>query len=176
MRDKEVIPIEKERSRGTGKENGGMSGRTKILLGITAVIVIGLIAAFLTITVTTTAAGENASFPFTTTYAVSFPEGETIAIGNTHILVLSYEDEMVADVDGDREKLVVGEDRTISPRHARVTMLGIPIMDTDFQIVLHYTGVRDNRAYFDLVVKTEKQFPDYLLSRLLPKEIDARPV
>lgn len=176
MKDKEVIPIGKEHSDSKGKESGGMGTGTKIVLGIIAIVIVLLVAAFLTITVTTTSVPESASFPYTTTYAVSFPEGETIAIGNTRILVLSYNNEMVADVDGEREKLVIGEDRVIAPRHARVTTLGIPVLDTDFQILMKYKGTRENRAYFDLVVKTEKQFPDYLLRRLLPKEIDARPI
>lgn len=175
MRENEVITIEIERPESKGKENSGMSAGTKIAIGVIALIIIILVAAFLTISVTTTTAPESAGFPYTTTYSVTFPEGETITIGNSHILVLSYNNEMVGDVDGDREKLVVGEDRIIAPRHARVTTLGIPILDTDFQIIMKYKGASDNRAFFDLIVKTEKQFPDLLLRRLLPKEIDARP-
>ena len=176
MSNNEVIAIENDRPEGKGKESGGMGMKTKIIIGIIAAVIIVLVAAFLTITVTTTTAPDSAGFPYTTTYGVSFPEGESITIGNSQFLVLSYNNEMVADVDGDREKLVIGEDRVIAPRHARVTTLGIPVLDTDFQIILKYKGTRENRAYFDLIVKTEKQFPDYLLRRLLPKEIDARPI
>ncbi len=176
MTGKELKSLEEERSESRAKEQGGMSLKTKALLGIIGVIIIVLIVAFLTINVTTTAVSDSASFPYTTTYGVSFPEGETIAVGNSHILVLSYQNEMFADIDGDREKLVVGEDRVLSPRHARVTVLGIPAMETDFQITMKYKGVRENRSYFDLTVKTEKQFPDLLLRRLLPNEIDARPI
>lgn len=175
MTSNEVIPMEKEEPPRKGKE-GGLSTGTKITIAVIGLLIIILAAAFLTITVTTTTVVESANFPYTTTYGVSFPEGETITIGNTRILVLSFNNEMVSDVDGDREKLVVGEDRIIAPRHARVTTLGIPVLDTDFQILLKYKGVRENRAYFDLTVKTEKQVPDYLLRRLLPREIDARPI
>ncbi len=153
-----------------------MGTSTKIALGLVGAGIVLLIAAFLTITVTTTTTDGDAGFPYTATYAVSFPEGKTIAIGNTRILVLSYNNEMVADVDGEREKLVIGEDRVIAPRHARITTLAIPVLETDFQILLNYKGVRDDRAYFDLIVKTEKQIPDFLLRRLLPGEIDARPI
>jgi hypothetical protein len=158
------------------KGAGGMDTRTKVLIGVIVAILVVLAIAFFTITVTTGPSSGSAVFPYTTTYAVSFPEGEQIAIGNTHIIVLSYNNEMVADVDGEREKLVVGEDRVIAPRHARITTLGIPVLDTDFQILLKYKGVRENRAYFDLIVKTEKQVPDYLLRRLLPASLDARPM
>ena len=172
----ELKSLDEEKSERKEMGKRGMSLKGKILLVIIGIIIVALIVAFLTINVSTTAVSEAASFPYTTTYGVSFPEGETIAIGNTHILVLSYENEMVADIDGDREKLVVGEDRILSPRHARVTILSVPVIETDFQITMKYKGVRENRAYFDLMVKTEKQFPDFLLRRLLPNEIDARPV
>ncbi|HRY75933.1 MAG TPA: hypothetical protein P5217_06590 [Methanoregulaceae archaeon] len=176
MATPDLKSLDEERSEKQKSQPRGMSLTSKLILGVIGIIVILLIVAFLTIGVTTTAASEGASFPYTTTYGVSFPEGETITIGNTHILVLSYENEMVADIDGDREKLVVGETREMSPRHAKVTVLGTPFLETDFQIFLTYKGVRDNRAYFDLTVKTENQVPDFLLRRLLPSEIDARPV
>lgn len=175
MNENEVIPTEKEPSSGIGK-GGGMSRRVKVYIAAIVTMVAIIVVAFFTIAVTTTGSAGGAAFPYTTMYAVSFPEGQQMAIGNTHIVVLSFENEMVADVDGVREKLVVGEDRVFAPRHARITVLGLPMFDTDFQILMKYKGVRDNRAYFDLAVKTEKQVPEYLLKRLLPAEMDARPM
>jgi len=176
MATNDLKSLDEERSESAKSKPSGMSLKSKLILGVLGILIIILIVAFLTIGVTTTAAIQGTSFPYTTTYGVSFPEGETIGIGNTHILVLSYENEMVADIDGDREKLVVGETREISPRHAKITILGVPVLETDFQILLTYKGVNDNRAYFDLTVKTERQVPDILLRNLLPREIDARPV
>jgi hypothetical protein len=49
-------------------------------------------------------------------------------------------------------------------------------VDTYFQINLKYDGDRDNRAYFDMAVHTSKQIPDILLNRLIPAEMDARPI
>jgi hypothetical protein len=159
-------------SGGTGRTG---SGRTILIAAIVILIAVIAVAA-LTLTVTTTGAGSGTAFPYTTMYAISFPEGEPIAIGTTRIIVLSYNNEMVTDVDGEREKLVVGEDRTFAPRHARITVAGIPVLDSDFQILMKYKGVRDSRAYFDLTVRTEKQVPENLVKRLLPPAVDARPV
>jgi len=175
MNENEAIPIGKETSSGTGK-GSGMSRSAKVSIAALVILAAVIAVAFFTIAVTTTGSAGGAAFPYTTMYAVSFPEGQQMAIGNTHIVVLSFENEMVADVDGVREKLIVGEDRTFAPRHARITVLGIPLFDTDFQILMKYKGVRENRAYFDLAVKTEKQVPEYLLKRLLPAEMDARPM
>ncbi len=165
--------LEEERAR--QKRTGG-SGMM-VILGIIGLIIVILAVAFLTLSVSVTSVSAGTSLPFTTSYGVSFPEGQTITIGNTHINVLSYQNELISDIDGDRQKLVVGEDRIISERRAVITTLGaITLMDTNFNINLKYKGERDNRAYFDMAVHTSKQVPDILLNRLLPPEIDARPI
>jgi hypothetical protein len=166
--------MEDERAR--QKQKGG-SGTIKIIIYLIVLAVIVAAVVWLSLSVTVTNVAPGVSMPFTTTYGVSFPEGQTIAVGNTHINVLSYENELISDIDGDRQKLVVGEDRIISERRAVITSLGIiTLLDTHFQINLKYKGERDNRAYFDMAVHTSQQVPDILLRQLLPAEIDARPV
>jgi hypothetical protein len=64
----------------------------------------------------------------------------------------------------------------LAERGARITVLGIPIIETNFQITLKYKGVRTNRAYFDLTLRTQKHVPESILKRLLPASIDARAV
>jgi hypothetical protein len=167
--------LEEERARQKQKRSSG-TGIKYILYLIVLAIVIAVIAWFsLNVTVTNVTPGDT--LPFTTNYGVSFPEGQTITIGNTHINVLSFQNEIISDIDGDRQKLVVGEDRIIAERRAVITTLGaIKLMDTNFKINLKYKGERDNRAYFDMAVHTSKQVPDMLLKQLLPPEIDARPI
>ncbi len=154
----------------------GWGNGTKILIGIIVLVIILIAVAFLTLTVATVDPEQGATHPYTTMYAVSFPEGEAVNIGTTRMVVLSYENEMLTDVDGNREKLVIGEERQLAERRARITMFGIPVLETNFQIGLKYKGVLDNRAYFDLTVQTQKQVPEFILSRLLPASIDARPM
>jgi len=165
--------LEEERAREKGKGGSGI----KILLWIILLVIVILAVSLLTLSVTVTNVTPGNALPFTTNYGVSFPEGQTITIGNTHINVLSFENELISDIDGDRQKLVVGEDRVISERRAVITTLGaITLMDTNFEINLKYKGERDNRAYFDMAVHTSKQVPEILLNQLLPSEIDARPI
>ena len=166
---------EQERAQRKEKENSGMGIRVILYLIVLAVIIAAV--AWLSLNITVKDADPGASLPFTTNYGVSFPEGQTITIGNTHINVLSYQNEIISDIDGEREKLVEGEDRIISERRAVITTLGmITLMDINFQIDLKYKGERDNRAYFDMAVHTSRQVPDILLKQLLPAEIDARPI
>jgi hypothetical protein len=158
------------------KAQGG-SGGLKILLYLIVFVVIVAVVALLTLSVTVTTVAPGFSMPFTTNYGVSFPEGQTITIGNTHIIVLSNQGLIITDIDGDRQNMVVGEKRVISERRAQITTLGvITILDTHFQIDLVYKGERDNRAYFDMAIHTSQQVPDILLKQLLPNEIDARPI
>jgi hypothetical protein len=164
--------VQDERTR--QKEKG--SPIKYIIYAFILAIVLIVVAWFsLNVTVTTVLPGN--ALPFTTNYGVSFPEGQTITVGNTHINVLSYQNELISDIDGDRQKLVVGEDRIIAERRAVITTLGaITLLDTNFKIDLKYKGERDNRAYFDMAVHTSRQVPDILLKQLLPAEIDARPI
>ncbi len=166
--------IDDERARQRAK---GGSGGLKILLYLIVLVVIIAVVALLTLSVTVTNVAPGVSMPFTTNYGVSFPEGQTITIGNTHIIVLSNQGLIITDIDGDRQNMVIGEKRVISERRAQITTLGvITLLDTHFQIDLVYKGDRDNRAYFDMAIHTSQQVPDILLKQLLPNEIDARPI
>jgi hypothetical protein len=164
--------IQQERTR---QKEKGSSIKYLIYVIILAIVLVAVAWFSLNVTVTNVVPGN--ALPFTTNYGVSFPEGQTVTVGNTHINVLSYQNELISDIDGDRQKLVVGEDRIIAERRAVITTLGaITLLDTNFKIDLKYKGERDNRAYFDMAVHTSRQVPDVLLKQLLPAEIDARPI
>jgi len=136
-----------------------------------------LASAVLVLNVTVVGADSDGTYPFSTMYGVSFPEGQTIIVGNTRVHAPSFENALISDIDGSREKLAVGEDRKLSERGAKITAFGmIPFADTIFQITLIYKGERENRACFDMTLRTSQQVPDFLIKRLLPAEIDARPI
>ena len=164
-------PVEAESEQLTG-----LSTRAKILVGIVIVIFIIAIAAAFTLTVAVIGTQTGTSFPYVTSYKVTLPDGQPVSIGTTRITVMTYGNEVVADVDGTKEKLVVGQQRVISPHSARITALGIPLLDTDFQITLTYLGQTGNNANFDLTVKTSKQVPEFMLRPLIPANMNAQPV
>ena len=182
QRERELA-TEKGRKLGVGEERAreerkeGMGTGVKIAVTIIALIIIVALAALLTLAVSVTSVSQGAVLPFTSNYAVTFPEGQPITIGNSHMNVLSYQNEIISDIDGDRQKLVEGETRTIAERRAVITTLGvIPLINTNFQIDLKYKGNRDNLAYFDMAIHTSQQVPDMLLNKLLPAEIHAQPM
>lgn len=166
---------QEERARETHK--GGWGTGVKIILSLVVLAVIIAVVGFLTLSVSVMSVSPGNPIPFTTNYAVTFPEGQPIAIGNSHITVLSFQNELISDIDGDRQKLVEGEDRVITERRAIITTFGvIKLVDTNFQINLKYKGNRDNLAYFDMAIHTSQQVPDMLLNRLIPAEIHAQPM
>jgi len=95
-------------------KNGWSTG-TKVLVGIIALVIVIAVIAVVTLTVAVLETRAGTEFPYTTNYRVTLPDGEPISIGSSRILVTSYNDELIADVDGTREKLVIGQERVISP-------------------------------------------------------------
>lgn len=167
---------QEERNREDAKP-GGMGTGVKIVIGLVVILLIAALLAVLTLSVVVTNVSSNYALPYTTTYSVTFPEGQPIAIGNSQMTVLSYDNELISDIDGNRQKLVDGEDRVITERRAVITTLGvIKLMDINFQVNLKYKGNRDNLVYFDMAIHTSQQVPDMLLNQLLPAEIHAQPM
>jgi len=161
----------------TEKRKAGWGTGKKIGFFIIVLAIVVVVAAFLTVSVIVTDISPGDSLPFTTTYGTSFPEGQTIQIGNTQISAISYQDTVTTDVNGKSQQLVVGQTQVISEQHARITTLGVlPLMDTNFQVDLTYKGALDNREYFDIAIHTGRQVPVWLMRQLLPASIDARPV
>jgi hypothetical protein len=163
--------LEQERARQKAKGGSGMG----IIIALVVIVIVFAAIAWFSLSETVTSVTPGTPLPFTTNYAVSFPEGQTTTLGNSRINVMWFENELITDIDGAKQKLVVGEERVISERRGVIKTLGvITLMDTNYVINLKYKGERDNRAYFDMAVRTSKQGPDILLKRMLPPEIDAR--
>jgi biopolymer transport protein ExbD len=174
---KQGLDEERARENAREKPQGGWGMGIKLIVSLIVLAIIIAVIALLTLSVSVMTPSTSYAMPFTTNYAVTFPEGQQIAIGNSRMSVLSFQNELISDIDGDRQKLVIGEDRVISERRAVITTLGtITLMDTNFKINLKYKGDRDNLAYFDMAIHTSQQVPDMLLNQLLPAEIHAQPM
>jgi len=160
-----------------GRSTGGMVHRTRLLLGIVAglVIVIAVIGV-LTFTMTVSTATTGVSLPFENHYRVSLPDGNAVTIGSSRIAVMAYNGSVITDVDGNREQLAVGQNRVISPRHATISIFGIPIYAADFQLTLQYLGSSGTRDNFDLTVASSQKIPSFLLDRLVPSSVKTTPV
>lgn len=158
------------------KEKQGWSLGTRILLWLIAIVVIVGVIAVLTLSVAVLDTPSGSSFPYTTTYRVSIPDSQPISIGSSKILVLTMGNEVDTSVDGVKERLAIGQERTISPRYARISALGMPVIDTDFQIVLKYIGSSGSNALFDMRIMTSRQVPEILIRQIIPPGMGAQPI
>ncbi|MDH7594157.1 MAG: hypothetical protein QHG99_07395 [Methanomicrobiales archaeon] len=146
-----------------------------VLLVIFATFVLLFIVAYLSIRLEQSTPYAGATYPWTVTYEVLFPDGKQVYIGSTSIMALSYQDEIIIDVDGKRDKMVVGEERLISERRAVIKALGIPIADTNYQMYVRFLGRQEKNIRFYLTIKTSQQVNQFLIDRILPGEIQAKP-
>lgn len=143
---------------------------------IIGVLVVIALAAFLTLSIQADLSPEpGATYPYTTTYAVLIPDGQVIRIAGTPIIVLTSGDELIMKIGDQNEKFVVGQTKRISERKAEFRALGIPILSTNYLIEATYRGRYSSNADFFLIVRTSRQVPSFLIERILPPEIQARP-
>jgi len=143
---------------------------------IIGIFVILIIAAFLTLSVQADLPPEPGTvYPYTTTYAVLIPDGLPIRIAGTTVLVLTSGDELIMKIGDQNEKFVAGQTKTISERRAEFRALGIPLLSTNYLIEATYRGRSGPNADFFLIVRTSRQVPSFLIERILPSEIQARP-
>ena len=143
---------------------------------ILIVLIIFAIAAVLTVTIIPDQAGtRGAVCPYSTTFQVSLPEGEVVKIGNIDILALSTGDRIALKIGNNREEMKSGEEREIADRNATIILLGQPVFQTGYRLSAVWTGMEGSRAQFTVTLQTSKQVPDWLISRIIPKEIRASP-
>ncbi|MFA5296424.1 MAG: hypothetical protein WC382_13035 [Methanoregulaceae archaeon] len=148
-----------------------------IALAVIVLIIVFILAAVLTLSVQPDLPPESgAVYPYTTTYQVLLPDGQPIAIAGTTIIVLTVDDELFLRIGDQNEKFVVGQTKTISERKAVFRSLGFSILSTNYRIDTTYLGRSGDRADFFLIIRTSRQVPSFLIDRILPGEIRARPV
>ncbi len=149
----------------------------KIAVGIVGLLIVIGLAGWFTLTLDPALPPmQGALYPFTSTYDLLVPDGEKLMIGNTGFIVLTVGDEAFLKLGETREKLSVGDEITIAEKRAVVKTLGMTILDTNYRIDTTYRGMVNGKADFYLTVKTSSQIPQFLIDRMLPAGMQARPI
>jgi hypothetical protein len=170
-----------ETTRGTGQaiEKGQekkKGSRLRLVLYAASVIVLVLVAAYLTIGVVISEAPPAASYPYTTTYQVFLPTAQVVTIGNSEIVAIPTGDQVTLSINKQPSVMSLGETKTIQERRAMITALSLRIMDFDFRVDATYQGRSGDLTQFYLAFRTSQQVPSFLIERLLPPGVQARPV
>jgi hypothetical protein len=147
---------------------------TLALIAVAAVLVVAIVAV-LTFSVTIGPSVGATSYPYTVTYDVVFPNAVPVQIGNIAIVAIPYPDRVSLSVDKVPYDIPIGEKREISAKHATVTLLGMSLLEFDFKLDAEYRGMRAQDAAFGLTVRTSDQIPKFMIDRLIPSQVTARP-
>lgn len=153
----------------------GLSRRAQTILIVAGAAVVLILATFFTLGVTFTDSPGAMAYPYTTTYDVIFPNSEKVQLGNVEILAIPSAESVTLSVNKQREDIALNEVKEISARRAIVSALGIQILKFDFKVLAEYRGMVGTDARFYLSVKTSDQMPEFIIGRLLPSNIQARP-
>jgi hypothetical protein len=154
-------------------KKGGGAGR--IILYLLLVLAVLAVVAYLSIGVTVSETTEGASYPYTTTYDVLFPSGEVVRIGNMELIAIPLDDKVTLSINKEPKEIAKGETKEVSRRHASIGVLGMTALEFDFRIQATYLGKVGDRARFYLAFQTSRQVWSFLIDRLLPGNIQARP-
>lgn len=164
--------------KGEGGYGSGSPHNWLIAGAIILLIIVGIsVAAVLTLTVhPDQPATPELSYPYSTTFKASLPDGEPVQVGTLDILALTTGDRAAFKIGERREEMVKGETREIGARTATVQSLGIRIFETGYRLSVTWTGKEGEDALFRIVLQTSRQVPDWLLSRILPSSITIEPI
>jgi hypothetical protein len=157
------------------KEKRGPSG-LRILVYVLGILLLILIAGYLTIGVVITEAPPAASYPYNTTYQVFLPASEKVTIGNADIIAIPVGERVTLSINKENKDMGIGETKTIQERRATISALFLKIMEFDFRVDATYRGRSGDTTEFYLAFRTSQQVPSFLIERLLPASVRARPV
>ncbi len=147
---------------------------TLALAGIGLILLVAILA-ILTFSVAIAPSSGTTSYPYTVTYDVVFPHGEQVQIGNISIVAIPYPDRVSLSVDKVPYEIHLNETRQITAKHGTVTLLGVALLSFDFTLDAEYRGMTGSDATFRLAIRTSDQIPKFMIDRLLPGDVQARP-
>lgn len=120
-------------------------------------------------------ASEDTNYPYSTTYRASLPDGEQVWVGTLDLVALQTADRIVLRIGDHREEMEPGETRQIGAKIFSIRIAGVPVFETGYQLNATWMGMEGDRALFNIVFRTTRQVPDWLMSRILPAAIEATP-
>ncbi len=153
------------------------SNRKALIAILILIIIVGVVgAALLTLQITPDEQGiHDSTYPYTTTYQASLPDGERVRVGNLDILAMQTGDRVALRIGNHREEMKLGETRNIGAKVFSIRIFGAPVFETGYEIDATWTGVQKDKEIFRIVLRTNRQVPEWLINRIIPKSMEAVP-
>lgn len=170
--------IEDEYEMRRKEERRGKWKRNAIVAGVLLVIV--LVAAVLSFSVSMNLPSSAESFPFISTYDVRMPQGTPVEFANIPVTVSGTGEKVIVSIAGGLgTELQVGDQITFSdPRRVNIRIFGITLLETDYQVIAEFRGyipqTRQNDFY--VAVMTTDPLPGWAVDVILPDNVEAYPV
>ncbi len=169
--EKEYEQRRKEECRGKWKRNTMIAG---------AIVVVILVAALLSFSVTMNLPSSAESFPFISTYDVRMPQGTPVEFANIPVTVSGTGEKVIVSISGGLgTELQVGDQITFSePRRVNIRIFGITLLETDYQVVAEFRGYipQTQQNDFYVAVMTSQPIPGWAVDAILPDNVEAYPV
>jgi len=157
------------------------SRRWKRNAGIGAgILVIIVVAAFLSFSVQPNLVADTDSFPYQSYYTVRIPQAESVDFAGVPVTVSGAGDKVIVSISGGLGTEVrVGETVTLSsPRRMAIRIFGISLFETDYQVLATFRGyvpaTRQNE--FAVSVATSRPIPEWAVGVIMPDGVDVTPV
>jgi len=147
----------------------------RVILLLLVLVSLGVIG-YLSLEVKVSESTGGTSYPFTTTYDVLFPGGESVRVAGIELSAVPRVDGVTLSVNGEPVEIARDETADVATRHGRITVLGMPVLDFEVRIQAISLGTVGDQARCYLAFQTSKQVPSFLIDRLLPSSLQARPV
>lgn len=169
--EREIEAETRQKSSRRWKRNAGIGA------GILVVIVV---AAFLSFSVQPNLVAETDSFPFQSSYTVRIPQAESVDFAGVPVTVSGAGDKAIVSIGGGLgTEVSVGETITLSsPRRMVIRIFGIPLFETDYQVFATFRGyvpaTRQND--FAVSVATSRPIPEWAVCVIMPDGVDVTPV
>lgn len=157
---------------GDRRGSGQSFSRSKVVTGVVGLIIVIILAGWFTMSLEPALpAKSGVVYPFTTTYDMQAPDGQSLMIGNTAFLALIDGNAVRLKVGDSVSTLAVGDTKIITEKRAVVKMFGITVFDTNYRMDATYRGSVSGNPDFYLIVKTTSPIPQFLIDRMLPSEL-----
>jgi len=109
-------------------------------------------------------------------YDVRMPDNTNLDFAGVSVTAISSGNAATLMIDNDRRTMALGESATYPAKHITVSMFGMALFDSDYQITATYRGVVTNKDDFLIIAKTSAPVPSWMVGIFKPGSVDVTPV
>ncbi|UUX93638.1 hypothetical protein [Methanoplanus endosymbiosus] len=160
------------------KEEGRKAGHTGRNILIVVVLIVAVLAAGYISLISGNDHLEAYGYPlsYSAQYDVRLPDNTNLDFAGVPVTAISSGDSAILMIDNVRRTMALGESATYPAKHITISMFGMALFDSDYQITATYRGVVTNKDDFLIIAKTSAPVPSWMVGIFKPGSVDITPV